>query len=111
MALDWDGARRKDLARRELGRPKPVAGKGSAVDTLFRLRAQVKRVHTVDWRAKAVRQREVALAELESLRERLVAARPGFAGGDIDLKARAAAMKLRVLLDSGTGLAGGHGKR
>jgi hypothetical protein len=96
--MDWEGARRKDLARKEVKPRKRIAGKGSAVDSLFRLRAQIKRVDDVDWATKTERQKQVALADLELFRGRVLGAMPGITGKDLDREAQAAAEKLRAAL-------------
>jgi hypothetical protein len=102
MEFDWEGARRKDLAKKkkEDKMLRRMAGKGSAVDLLFRLRSQVGRIETVNWDTKSERQKQLALEELEMLRTKLLAMRPGFAGGDVDRKAQAAGAKIRDMLNS-----------
>jgi hypothetical protein len=103
MEFDWEGARRKDRARKSGTPVKGIGRKGSAIDVLTRLQSEIRRVDTVNWLVKTDRQKDLALAEIERLRSKLLLLRPGFAGSTVDEKAVAAAAKLMAVPRSVTG--------
>jgi len=88
MGLDWERARRKELATKDSAPSQRTGRKGSAIDILSRLQTELKRIKSTNWELKGIRKRDLALQEIERLRLKLLALRPGFKGCKIDQEAK-----------------------